>query len=502
MHHNEDSIMASNTLSRRSFMRSAVAQTSAVALGASLAGCARSKSSRLPNIVYILADDMGYGDPQLNNPESKIPTPNMDRIGREGMRFTDAHSPSAVCTPTRYGLLTGRYCWRSRLKKSVLWGYSPSLIEPDRTTVPSFLRTHGYATAGVGKWHLGLGSEETTDYSKPLNPCPIDLGFDYFFGIPASLDMEPYLYVENDHATEQPIGEIEERDMPGFYRGGPIAPDFKHIEVMPTITGKAVGFIDDHMMSESESPFFLYFPLTAPHTPWLPTDDVVGKSKAGVYGDFVAQVDNTVGLVLDALDRHGIADNTLIILTSDNGADERYIDPEFRHEANGELRGQKADIWDGGHRIPFFARWPERIQAGSECDETICLTDLLATCVDLMGDTLPTNAGEDSYSILPALLGETSDSPIREATVHHSISGMFSIRQGDWKLVLGVGSGGFNVWNAEDDVPKPGESAGQLYNLADDYSETTNLYGERPDIVERMSALLEKYQSQGYSRQM
>ena len=493
--------MASNGISRRSFICSAATQASLLTVGATLTGCARTKKSGPPNIVYILADDMGYGDPQINNPNSKIPTPNMDRIGREGVRFTDAHSPSAVCTPTRYGLLTGRYCWRTRLKSSVLWGYSPALIEPGRTTVASFLSSHGYVTGCVGKWHLGLGADEETDFSKPLHPCPNDHGFDYFFGIPASLDMEPYLYVENDHAVEQPTEEIELREMPGFYRGGPIAPGFKHIDVMPVITDKAVDFIDNQMQGSPDQPFFLYFPLTAPHTPWLPTDDVVGKSGAGVYGDFVALVDMTVGRVLDALDRHGIAGNTLVILTSDNGADERYIDPAFGHDPNWVMRGQKADIWDGGHRIPFFARWPERILPGSESDETICLIDLLATCADLMGDTLPANSGEDSYSILPALLGETTDSPIREATVHHSVTGMFSIRQGDWKLVLGRGSGGF-YWKAEENAPKPGESHGQLYNLADDFGETINLYAERPDIVERMTALLENYQSRGNSRPM
>ena len=228
---------------RRDFLKTTGMGAASLAMPGLVQGRTDSNIKKLPNIVYILADDMGYGDPRCNNEESKIPTPNMDRIANEGKRFTDAHSPSAVCTPTRYGILTGRYCWRTSLKSGVLWGYSPNLIEPERMTVASLLRKHGYSTGCVGKWHLGLGSREKADYSKPLHPGPNDHGFDYFFGIPASLDMEPYLYIENDRAVSQPTLTIEGREMPEFYRGGPIAPGFKHIEVMPKITRKAVDFI-------------------------------------------------------------------------------------------------------------------------------------------------------------------------------------------------------------------------------------------------------------------
>jgi len=493
--------MNDKKIARRDFLRAAGCGTASLAFSGLVRGGRCSGKERLPNIVYILADDMGYGDPRCNNEDSKIPTPNMDRIASEGMRFTDAHSPSAVCTPTRYGILTGRYCWRTRLKSGVLWGYSPNLIEPGRLTVPLLLKKHGYRTACIGKWHLGLGASEKADYTKPLHPCPNDHGFDYFFGIPASLDMDPYLYVENDRAVQPPTGRIEGREMPEFYRGGAIAPGFKHVEVMPKITGKAVEFIERHVENTPDAPFFLYFPLTAPHTPWLPVDFVRGKSRAGVYGDFVALVDWTVGRVLDTLDRLGIASDTLVILTSDNGADERYLLPGYGHEANYHFRGQKADIWDGGHRIPFFARWPGRIKPGSVSGETVCLTDLLATCAAIVGEKLPDDAGEDSYDILPVMLGGKFDGPLREATVHHSLHGMFSIRQEEWKLVLGRGSGGFG-WKEADHVPNPGEVPGQLYDIVEDFAEEHNLYRERPDVVERLTALLEKYKEQGYSRPM
>ena len=478
--------------------------------------------SKLPNIIYILADDMGYGDLTCLNKASKIPTANMDRIAAEGIHFTDAHSPSAVCTPTRYGILTGRYCWRTHLKKGVLWGYSPALIEPQRLTVASLLKKHGYRTACIGKWHLGLDwattdgkrpssrKEQTKaqniDFAKPFGGGPNELGFDYFFGIGASLDMIPHLYIENDRAVEMPTLEIKKSPWPAFYRGGPIAPGFKHIEVLPTITKKAVQFIEEHTKQSPENPFFLYFPLTAPHQPWVPVDFVKGRSRAGVYGDFVFQVDWTVGQVLDTLDKLKLTDNTLIIVTSDNGSHwKKDFIKEYSHRANYHFRGMKADIWDGGHRIPFIARWPApmaqgKIKPGASSDETICLSDLMATCAAIVGEELPDNAGEDSYNILPALLGKKLDKPIREATVHHSSRGMFSIRQGKWKLVLGRGSGGFS--EPKHIEPKPGEPKGQLYNLQEDIAEENNLWIGRPDVVQRLTELLEKYKKQGHSREL
>lgn len=450
-----------------------------------------------PNIVFMMADDMGYGDPVCQNAASKIPTPNMDRLAREGVRFTDAHTPSAVCTPTRYGLLTGRYCWRSRLKSGVLEGYDRALIEPGRMTVASLLREHGYHTGCVGKWHLGLGDADPTDYTKPLRPGPLEAGFDYFFGIAASLDMPPYCYIENDAPTVAPTETIERSERPAYWREGAIAPGFTHEGVLPTLTKKAVAYIEKQ--APEEQPFFLYFPLTAPHTPWVPIDDVEGRSQAGTYGDFVAQVDDSLGRVLDALERTGAVNDTLIIFTSDNGSHwtPAFIE-EWGHRANGELRGQKADIWDGGHRVPFIARWPGKVTPGTTCNEVICLTDLMATSAAIVGASLPENAGEDSYNILPALLGEPREGPIREATVHHSFNGTFAIRQGRWKLILGRGSGGFSKPRTIE--PKEGEPKGQLYDIEADIDESENLWAQHPEIVERLTALLERYKQEGRSR--
>ncbi len=467
-------------------------------------GAAEGKAAKLPNIVFIMADDLGSGDPRCYNAASKIPTPNMDKLAAAGMRFTDAHSPSAVCTPTRYGVLTGRYAWRTKLKQGVLWGYSPALIDTKRMTVASLLKKHGYATACVGKWHLGLGADThgkktKTDYGESLRPGPLDYGFDYFFGIPASLDMEPYVYLENDRVLQAPSEMIKARRDPRgvFWRGGPIAPGFKHIDVLPKITEKALAFI--RKQAKTGKPFFLYFPLTAPHTPWLPTKEFQGRSKAGIYGDFVTQVDGSLGQVMKALDEGGLSDNTLIIFTSDNGAHWTPSDKkQYPHLANGTLRGQKADIWEGGHRIPFIARWPGIVAKGSISNETICLSDLMSTCAAIVGEKLPANAGEDSFNILPALKGALLKKPLRDATIHHSVSGVFAIRQGSWKLIVGRGSGGFSSPRIY--RPKRGEPKGQLYNLTDDPSESKNLYQQHPEIVERLTKLLEQTKRQGRSR--
>ncbi len=462
------------------------------------------RKRQLPNIVYILADDLGYGDIGCLNADGKIPTLHVDRLAKEGMVFTDAHSNSAVCTPTRYGVLTGRYCWRTRLKSGVLWGYSSALVEEGRQTVASVLKRHGYATACVGKWHLGLGRQEKNDYDKPLRPGPNDIGFDYFFGIPASLDMVPYCYVENDRPTMQPTDTVEASPSPAFWRGGPISPDFKHVEVMDKFLEKTVEFIDGCAREAPGKPFFVYMPLAAPHTPIVPTERFAGQSGIGVYGDFVMQMDWTVGQVVAALERNGVADDTLIIFTSDNGcspqADYKAL-AEHGHNPSYVFRGHKADIFEGGHRIPFIARWTGRIRAGSRCDETICLTDLMATAAEIVGEKLPDDAGEDSVSILDVLLGREHGRPLREATVHHSIDGSFSIRQGKWKLELCAGSGGWSYPRPEA-AKKLGLPPVQLYDLSKDIGEKANVYSEHPEVVERMMELLEKYKRQGHSRRL
>jgi arylsulfatase A len=458
-------------------------------------------SSARPNIVLILADDLGYGDPGCYNPASKIPTPNIDRLARQGMKFTDAHTPSAVCTPTRYGILTGRYCWRSSLKQGVLDGYSPLLIEPGRVTVASLLKQQGYATGCVGKWHLGLGDTKPVDYSQPLRPGPNAMGFEFFFGIPASLDMPPYVFVENDRVTEAPRATIGASTMRrhggnGFWRAGAIAPHFQHGDVLPKLTDEAIRFIQKQ---SKDKPFFLYLPLNAPHTPWMPTEEFRGKSGAGYYGDFVVQVDATVGRVMQALEEARFADNTFLVFTSDNGAHWLPEDiAQWKHRANDGWRGQKADIWDGGHRVPFIARWPGKIQAGSSSKELICLTDFLATAAALVGAKLPGDAGEDSFDISPLLFGKKQDKPIHEAIVHHSADGTFGIRQGPWKLAMALGSHGFSI--PKEIQSKPGEAQGQLYNLDDDPAEKNNLWLEKPEIVKRLTALLEKYKTEGRSR--
>jgi arylsulfatase A len=337
-----------------------------------------------------------------------------------------------------------------------------------------------------------------------LRPGPLTVGFDCFFGIPASLDMEPYVFIENDKPLQQPTAltarsEFVRRGGKGFWRGGLIAPDFKHIDVFPKITAKAVGYIDRRAKAaKNGKPFFLDFPLSAPHTPWLPTKEFQGKSAAGAYGDFTTQVDWLIGQVLNALDRHNLSDNTLVFLTSDNGAHWTPGDIEkFGHRANRHWRGQKADAWEGGHRVPFLVRWPEVVKPGSISNETICHTDLLATCAGVVGATLSANAGEDSYSILPVLRGEKLNKPLRDAAVHHSVDGSFAIRQGNMKLILGLGSRGFSKPRTVN--PKRNGPKGQLYNLSDDPSEKINLYQKYPEIVKRMTALLERYKQSGFS---
>ncbi len=454
-----------------------------------------------PNILYILADDMGWGDPRCYNPQSHIPTPNIDRLASQGVRFTDMHSPSSVCTPTRYGVLTGRYSWRSRLKKGVLNGYSPNLIEPGRPTVASLLKARGYSTGAIGKWHLGLGDQPKADFSQPFNPSPITHGFDSFFGIPASLDMPPYVWVENDRAPQPPTLQTAGDDGLGgfrgrFYRAGAIAPGFEIDQVLPTVTAKAREFVQKQTKAR---PFFLYLPLTAPHTPWAPLKEFQGRAQALPYGDFVTQVDDSVGRILKTLEDSGQAQNTLVVFTSDNGSYWKQQDVDSTgHRSNANWRGMKADIYEGGHRIPFIARWPGRTRPGTVSSQLGCLTDLAATAAEISGATLPRNAAEDSFSLVPALTGTKPATPLREAVVHHSAQGMFAIRKGPWKLALGRGSGGFT--QPVSITPGPGEPPAELYNLADDPGETRNLWADQQGKVKELTELLERYQRDGRSR--
>ncbi len=469
-------------------------------------------AAKKPNIIYIMADDQGFGDVSALNSESKIPTPNIDRIAKAGMIFSDGHSSSSVCTPTRYSVLTGRYHWRTHLQRGVLGGFSKPLISPGRLTVASLLQQRGYATACIGKWHLGwdwpLKQGGTAndkgnfsggfkggwdvDYTGKIKNGPCDLGFDTFFGISASLDMPPYVYVRDRTPTEPATVEK------AFHRKGPAAAGFEAVDVLPTITKEAVQFIRDR--AASDKPFFLYFPLNAPHTPIVPTAEWAGKSGINKYGDFTMQVDWTVGQVLKALDDNRIAGNTLIIFTTDNGCSPAAKIPELEaagHDQNYIYRGHKADIFEGGHRVPFVVRWPGRVKAGSRTNQLVGQLDLLATVAEIVGAKIGKNGGEDSVSFLPVLLGEATG-PLRTSIVSQSIGGQFAVRDGDWKLCLCPGSGG---WSA----PRPGRAAlakmppVQLYNLADDPGEKNNLQAEHPDRVLKMKKMLGQIINDGRS---
>jgi len=490
-------------------------------LGLAVSPMARTAPPPAPHLLFILADDLGIGDPRGYNVDSKCPTPALDRLAAEGLRFTDMHTPSAVCTPTRYGLLTGRYAWRSRLQSGVLWGWSPPLIEPGRLTLPAMLRDRGYATAGFGKWHLGLGwntrepaqfgdgskpaaDPKLVDYTRPLSGGPMTAGFDHYFGIPASLDMEPYVWIEGDRCVVAPTswtegGTHQRQGGGGFYRAGPIAPGFRVEDVLPEITRHTVQWIERHTVTHPRQPFFVYVPLSAPHDPWLPTSAFVGRSQAGPRGDFVAQTDAAVGELLSALDRLGLSRQTVVVFASDNGA--HWLPAEvarYRHAANGPWRGQKADIHEGGHRVPCLIRWPGHVSPGTATGQIACLTDFMATFAELVGVALPESAGEDSFSFAHLLLGRRPVGRVRESLVMHSAQGRFAIRRGGWKLIEGLGSGGFTAPASVE--PKPGEPNGQLYDLYTDPAESRNRYGEQTEEVARLAHELATVKARGQSR--
>jgi arylsulfatase A-like enzyme len=468
--------------------------------------CSCTKQTHVsPNIILILADDMGYGDVSALNEHSGLATPNIDRIAESGVVFTDAHSGSAVSTPTRYGILTGRYSWRSPLKEGVLYGYDREIIPPGRTTIASVLKQQGYETGCVGKWHLGWTwnnideGTEHIDYSKPVTGGPTALGFDYFYGIAASLDMPPYVYVENDRPTSVPNRLTADTGM-RFWRKGPTGADFEHQKTLSHLIDKATEFIN--RKAKGNKPFFLYLPLPAPHTPILPDTDFYGKSGLNTYGDFVLEVDFMVGKIIETLKQSGVEDNTVLIFTSDNGCSPAAHIEELQekgHYPSYIYRGHKADLFDGGHRIPFIVQWPRRIRP-HQIHQTICLTDFLATFAALAGYQIGDNEGEDSYNILPLLIQTEEETPVREATVHHSITGEFSLRKGDWKLLLSPGSGGWSY-------PRPGRDTAvirtlpaiQLYNIKNDPQEKQNVYAAYPEVVSELKTLLKQYVVNGRS---
>lgn len=490
-----------------------------------IAGCAK-EQSQLPNIVIIYADDMGYGDLNCQNPASKIPTPNLDQLASEGMRFTDAHSSSGICSPSRFALLTGNYHWRRQ--HGIVGPFGEPFFKDSDITLPQVLKDRGYTTACIGKWHLGWDWEfknepsgeveqwgairkvylpEDIDWSLPVAGGPLDRGFDYYFG-DGTINFPPYAWVENDRIIEVP-SEVMMLDNIGFetkegaweFRPGPRLAGWDPYLVLPALSEKSVEWIS---MQNQDQPFFLYFALPSPHAPIIPNDEFDGKSGAGAYGDFVFQSDWVVGQVLNALKEKGLEDNTIVIFSSDNGP-ESYAwkrAENFDHFSMGDFRGLKRDVWEGGHHVPFLIKWPGEIEAGSVSDEVISQIDLMATLTEIAGAELPDHAAPDSYNILPVIKGDEYSSPLREATVHNTYDNIWGIRKGDW-LYINSPTGGHRVppdsfrelkgyigFNTE----------GLLFNMKVDPEQQDNLYDEYPEKIQELDTLLQAYRSSEYSK--
>lgn len=449
-----------------------------------------------PNILLLFADDLGYGDVACYNRKSKIPTPSIDALAKAGMRFTSAYSGAAVCVPSRYALLTGRYAFRGA---PLRWGSQPT-IQKGRTTLASLLKSKGYETACVGKWHCGF-EKGVKRQDRALVGGPLDRGFDRFFGQHGSLDQPPYFYIRDRRAVDpatEPIAQSHDNShsviyQGKFWRSGKVAPNFKHEEVLDRYAAEAVKFLQDHHHRASKQPFFLYFALTAPHGPWLPAEQFIGKSEAGPLGDFVVHVDHVVGRVLTTLEELGMQENTLVLFTSDNGP--LWFDGDVKrygHDSSGGLRGRKGDIWEGGIRMPLIARWPGKIPGGSTSEQIVSQIDLLATFAAIVGRELPADAGADSFNMLPVLLGTQGEKPVRDSLILQSTgANNLAIRHGDWKYIPWLGSGGF-LTKPSRVQPASGEAPGQLYNLRVDPGEQQNRYREHPEVVERLSKLLEQ----------
>lgn len=447
------------------------------------------------NIVVILADDLGYGDLGCYG-ATKVKTPNIDGLASAGMRFTDAHSPSAVCSPTRYGLLTGRYAWRTRLKQGVCQPNDGLLIEQGRTTLPSLFKNQGYATAVVGKWHLGFG-DPRPDWNGELKPGPLEVGFDYYFGIPVVNMWQPVVFVENHRVVGLDPSDPISKVLPYSMIGGTAARiPLEHIDIPQT--EKAVAWIESVPKS---TPLFLFFATNTIHEPCIPHPRFKETSECGPRGDCINEHDWCVGQILDALDRTGRAKDTLVIYSSDNGGVGPYVNGKSPlegprtddHSPNGDLRGRKWRNYEGGHRVPFIVRWPGHTPAGTTSSQLVCLTDVLATCAELVRVPLPDDAGEDSFSFLPLILGKQRTKPYGPL-IMHDVQGAFAVREGSWKLMVGLGG--------DDKAPAPSaaEPTGQLYNLGDDLGETKDLYTQKPEVVARLSALLQKIRNDGRSR--
>jgi arylsulfatase A len=481
----------------------------------SLSGCGgdktlsatESRRTTRPNIVFILADDMGIDSVSALNSRSGIETPHLNKMMSEGMTFTDAHSGSAVCSPTRYGVLTGRYSWRTRLKSGIVGKWQRPLIDKDRLTVGRMLQQRGYHTACIGKWHLGWNWLDSSgkpaeklkeiDFTKPVKGGPIERGFDYYWGDDVP-NWPPYVWIENDRLQGMP-SDLMKADSSNGVSAGPATPGWRFERVLPTITQKCVDYIEER--AKEDKPFFLYFPMTSPHTPINPSERFQGKSGISRYADFLMETDWSAGQVLQALERHGLSENTLVIFTTDNGTSPKCNFEELEQKGahlRENWRGHKADIWEGGHRVPFIAKWPGVIAPGSKCDEVISLVDFMATAAEITGVDLPDTAGEDSVSLVSVFRGAKRREAIREAIVCHSANGFFAVRNGKWKVEFCGGSGGWSV-PRENQAREQGLPAIQLYDLQADPKEQNNLSDKRPKVVEELRAILKEYVEQGRS---
>ncbi|MDF1755587.1 MAG: arylsulfatase [Verrucomicrobiales bacterium] len=468
------------------------------------------QAAEKPNVIFVLADDLGIGDISPTNPDCKIKTPHLETMAREGITFLDAHSSSSVCTPTRYGVLTGRYNWRSRLARGVLSGTSSHLIPAERETVGHLLKRAGYHTQMIGKWHLGWDwaqadkSEKkwsNIDFTKPVKNGPDINGFINYYGHCGSLDMAPYVWVDTGKVTSVPTredGVTRKEDPYGWWRNGPISDDFEIDQVLPHLFDKSKNYIEERAAeAKAGNPFFLYLPLPAPHTPIVPVPPFKDASGINPYADFVMQCDHHMGELFAALKAAGVDDNTIVFFTSDNGCSPQGnfdVLKKHGHDPSAGFRGHKADIYEGGHRVPLIVRWPDGIKGGQKSNALACLTDFYSTMRDITGQEAIDNGGEDSFSLVPAFEGKAQTD--RKTLISHSIGGSFSIREGDWKLCVSAGSGG---WSApkEPEAKKQGLPPFQLFNLAADKGEQNNLVEKNPEKVKTLAGQLEKEVSQG-----
>ena len=489
-----------------------------------------SEENQLPNILFILADDLGYGDVRCYNSESKVPTPHLDQLSEEGILFTDAHSPSTVCTPTRYSILTGRMAFRTGMRGVFTGAGGPCMIEKDRMTIGGMLQNKGYTTSLYGKWHVGmtffdkdgkpinkngLEAVQRIDYSRAIPDAPIHRGFDYFFGSVCCPTTDwLYAFIDGDRIPVPPTKIIDRSPLPKHpyskdNRPGMIAPGYSMEEIDLQFMEKSLSFLEEHSKKRKGSPFFLFHSAQAVHLPSFPADQFKGKTKAGPHGDFIFELDYIVGKLMAALDKHGFADNTLVIFSSDNGPEVPTVlsmRQDYKHDGARPWRGVKRDNWEGGHRVPFIARWPGKIKPGTRSSQTLSLTDLMATFAAITNVKLPQEAGEDSVNMLPALIGSDEGKSIRKYTLHQTISIALAIRRGPWKYLDHKGSGGNNYdragrWGMKKYIvpEKEPEAPGQLYNLDTDPGETNNLYFKRSEIVKELKNKLEEFKKSGRS---